>query len=152
MKDVPRAADAPAGRGPHAAPADAASRGDHRRRPRRAPAAAAPRLPTRRLPVAPASRRAGVPVGYLDPAAPWAASVGGAAGGTRLRAFLAARVDLRFDDTTAASRRARRSSRRSTDRSTAASTSTSETVVDYDDRDLGAQPPAGATYVLPRVL
>ena len=41
---------------------------------------------------------AGVSVTYLDPAAPWAAQVAAVPGGTRLQAFLAARVGVRFDD------------------------------------------------------
>ena len=51
--------------------------------------------------VAPRSRRPSRPassVTYLDPAAPWAAQVAAVPGGTRLQAFLAARVGVRFDD------------------------------------------------------
>src|SRR6187551_2567694 len=44
---------------------------------------------------------AGVHVSYLDPAAPWASAIGAVAGTTRLRAFLAARVALRYDDSAA---------------------------------------------------
>ena len=44
---------------------------------------------------------AGVAVSYLDPAAAWAKDVGAIAGSTRLRAFLAARVSLRYDDSAA---------------------------------------------------
>jgi hypothetical protein len=40
----------------------------------------------------------GIPVSYLDPAVPWATQVGAVSGATRLRAFLAARVGVRFDD------------------------------------------------------
>ena len=43
----------------------------------------------------------GVPVRFLDTAAPWAAEVGASSDGGRLHAFLAARVSLRFDDTKA---------------------------------------------------
>src|SRR4029453_8108414 len=43
----------------------------------------------------------GVAVSYLDPAAAWASQIGAVAGATRLRAFLAARVSLRYDDSTA---------------------------------------------------
>ena len=43
----------------------------------------------------------GIPVRWLDPAAPWAAEVGADPAGKRLQAFLAARVSLRFDDTKA---------------------------------------------------
>src|SRR6185312_13469758 len=44
---------------------------------------------------------ASIAVSYLDPAAPWAAGLGAVAGSSRLRAFLAARVSLRYDDSTA---------------------------------------------------
>jgi hypothetical protein len=43
----------------------------------------------------------GVTVSYVDPAAPWAAQVGATTGVTRLHAFLATRVALRYDDTAA---------------------------------------------------
>ena len=90
----------------------------------------------------------GVRVRWLDAAAPWAATVDAQPGGTRHAAAVAARVHLRFDDT-------------------AAGLDHTETyecvylpleerpdparahVVDYDERDLRAEPPAGATYVLP---
>ena len=48
----------------------------------------------------------GTPVSHLDPAAPWASAIGVVAGSTRLRAFLAARVSLRYDDSAAGRRRA----------------------------------------------
>ena len=50
--------------------------------------------------VAPAAP-AGMTASYLDPAAPWATQVGATAGVTRLRAFVATRVALRYDDTAA---------------------------------------------------
>ncbi len=144
MKDVPRAAEAPpdaapeptAGTAPEAATGTAAP----------APEAAAPPSDAE-TPVAPAAP-SGVPVQYLDPAAPWASSVGGAAGGTRLRAFVAARVDLRYDDTTAGIDEAQEFEALYGPLDGGLDLD-QETVVDYDDRDLGAQPPAGATYVLP---
>ena len=46
----------------------------------------------------------GIPVRWLDPAAPWAAEIGADPSGKRLQAFLAARVSLRFDDTKAGPR------------------------------------------------
>ena len=49
---------------------------------------------------------AGIAVGYLDPAASWAAQVGAVAGGTKLEAYLAARVGVRFDDSPGAGGRA----------------------------------------------
>ena len=90
----------------------------------------------------------GVLVRYLDPAAPWASSVGAAAAGTRLRAFVAARVSLRYDDSTAGIDEAEEfeafygplDGGLDLER---------ETVVDYDDRDLSIAPPSGVTYVLP---
>ena len=50
--------------------------------------------------VAPDSPK-GVPVYYLDPAAPWASEVGAVTGGSRLAPAVVARVHLRFDDTRA---------------------------------------------------
>ena len=90
----------------------------------------------------------GATVRYLDPAAPWAASVGAEPDGKRLQAFLAARVSLRYDDTKAG-----------LDTSQewealygpldAGLDLDDETAVDYDERDFRSEPPAGATYVLP---
>jgi DNA helicase HerA-like ATPase len=93
---------------------------------------------------------AGVPVRWLDPAAPWAAEIGADPAGKRLQAFLAARVSLRFDDTKADLDTTQEweavygplDTGLDLDRGT---------TVDYDDRDLRAEPPNGAAYVLPRV-
>jgi hypothetical protein len=90
----------------------------------------------------------GVPVRFLDPAAPWAAQVGAAAGQGRLQAFLAARVSIRFDDAKAGLDHTEEwealygplDGGLDLDR---------ETHVDYDDRDFRAEPPAGGGYVLP---
>ncbi|HXV95322.1 MAG TPA: hypothetical protein VD695_02140 [Gaiellaceae bacterium] len=92
---------------------------------------------------------AGTTVGYLDPAAPWAGDVGAVAGGTRLRAFLAARVAVRFDD-----------ARADVDEQEEYEALFGpldggldlepERAVDYDDRDFAAEPPPGAAYTLPR--
>jgi Helicase HerA, central domain len=128
MKDVPRAAEAPS---EAAAPE---------------PEAAAPTTDSE-TPVAPAAP-SGVPVQYLDPAAPWASSVGAAAGGTRLRAFVAARVSLRYDDTTAGIDEAQEFEALYGPLDGGLDLD-QETVVDYDDRDLAAEPPPRATYVLP---
>jgi DNA helicase HerA-like ATPase len=92
----------------------------------------------------------GIPVRWLDPAAPWAAEIGADAAGTRLQAFLAARVNLRFDDAKAGLDTAQEweavygplDAGLDLDR---------ETAVDYDDRDLRAEPPAAGAYVLPGV-
>ena len=92
----------------------------------------------------------GVPVRWLDPAAPWAAEVGADPAGKRLQAFLAARVSLRFDDTKADLDTTQEweavygplDGGLDLDRATE---------VDYDDRDLRPEPPNGAAYVLPSV-
>jgi Helicase HerA, central domain len=97
-------------------------------------------------PVAP-SVAPGVTVCYLDPAATWATQVGAVPGATRLAAFLAARVSLRFDD-----------SRAGVDESEEFEALygpldggldlDAETIVDYDDRDFAGSPPQGAAYVV----
>ena len=89
----------------------------------------------------------GVSVSYLDPAAAWGAQIGAVAGATRLRAFLAARVSLRYDDSTAG-----------VDESQEFEAVygpldggldfDSETIVDYEDRDFGEAAPTGSSYVL----
>ncbi|HSJ31687.1 MAG TPA: DUF87 domain-containing protein [Longimicrobiales bacterium] len=91
----------------------------------------------------------GVPVRYLDAAAPWATEIGAQPGSPHLEAAIAARVHLRYDDT-------------------AAGVDHTETwecvlfpltdparpedarVVDYDERDLRAEPPANAAWALPQ--
>ncbi len=89
----------------------------------------------------------GVAVCHVDPAAPWAATVGVVPGGTRLHAALALRCSMRFDESRAA----------------LDVLGEWEAIVpldggldlgrlvqvDYDDRDLAAGAPAGAHYVLP---
>jgi hypothetical protein len=90
----------------------------------------------------------GVATYFLDPAAPWAASVGAVAGGTRLQAALAARVHLRYDDAKAGldeleeweaiyfpapARFAPEAGR----------------TVDFDDRDFRADPPPTASFIAP---
>jgi Helicase HerA, central domain len=97
-------------------------------------------------PVAPAVPQ-GVPVRYVDPAAPWTAKVSSAPDGKRLHAFIAARVNLRFDDAKAGI---------DTTQEWEALYGPldggldlgSETPVDYDERDFRAEAPAGAAYVL----
>jgi hypothetical protein len=91
---------------------------------------------------------AGIRVRYLDPAAPWAAEVGAVPAGRRLMAAVAARVRLKYDDTAAG-----------VDHDetwecvffplTDAPGPESARVVDYDERDLRTDAPAGAVYVLP---
>ncbi len=114
-----------------------------------APTAAPAALADDESAVAPAVAE-GVLVRWLDPAAPWAAEVGADAAGRRLQAYLAARVSLRFDDTKA---------KLDTTQEWEALYGPldggldldAETVVDYDDRDLRAEPVEDAVYVLPDV-
>ncbi|HSK18148.1 MAG TPA: DUF87 domain-containing protein [Longimicrobiales bacterium] len=91
----------------------------------------------------------GVPVRYLDAAVPWATEIGAHPGSPHLEAAIAARVHLRYDDT-------------------AAGVDHTETwecilfpltdparpedarVVDYDERDLRADPPPHAAWALPQ--
>ncbi len=89
-----------------------------------------------------------VPVAYLDVAAPWAAQLG--AGGPRLRAYLAARVSVRFDDAKAAVdvRQEFEALYGPLDEGLDLER---ETVVDFDDRDFGAAAPDPAHYALPAV-
>jgi hypothetical protein len=118
------------------------------------PAAPAPAAPVETeavvdgesTPVAPPVA-SGVPVVYLDPGAPWAAEVAATPGGQRLRAFLAARVGVRFDDT--AAKVDERQEYEALYPLDGGLELDSSHVVDYDDRDFGSAAPAGATYVLP---
>jgi hypothetical protein len=92
---------------------------------------------------------AGTPVSYLDPAAPWASAVGAVAGSTRLRAFAAARVSLRYDDSAAGVDEAEELEALYGPLDGGVDLE-SETQVDYDDRDFSDAAPAGAAYVLPQ--
>jgi hypothetical protein len=89
-----------------------------------------------------------IAVSYLDPAAPWGALIGVAAGSTRLQAFIAMRVALRYDDTTADIDEQQEFEAVYGPLDGGLDLD-SEIVVDFDDRDFRADPPAGATYVLP---
>jgi hypothetical protein len=89
----------------------------------------------------------GVPVRWLDPAAPWAAQVGAVPGGTRLAPALVTRVALLYDD--------EKLDVRETEEWEAVLFPLGPTVdasaaiaVDHDDRDLRTEAPAGAAYVL----
>lgn len=90
----------------------------------------------------------GVPVRWLDPAAPWATTIGAVPDGQRHRAAVAATVDLLFDETKADLRH------RETyecvlfplDEPVDASAAVA---VDHDERDLRPEPPDGATYETP---
>jgi hypothetical protein len=116
--------------------------------PSAAPAApAAPPLATDESEVLPDVAE-GIVVRWLDPAAPWASQVGASAFGTRLEAAAVARVHLLYDDDKAALRH--------TEEYEAVITPLSPHLdpsailsVDYDDRDLRSEPPAGTVYALP---
>jgi hypothetical protein len=109
--------------------------------------AAAPSSEPQVTPVAPIVT-AGTRVAYLDPAATWAGQVGAVPAGGVLRAALAARVHLRYDDVAAKvdvteeweavffPLRARFDPE-------------GAQLVDYDDRDLRPDPPPDAAYELP---
>ena len=90
----------------------------------------------------------GVPVAYLDPAATWAAAVGADPGGHRLQAFVAARVSLRFDDSSAGIDEQQEYEALYGPLDGGLDLAT-ERAVDYDDRDFRPEPPAGGVYVLP---
>ena len=92
---------------------------------------------------------AGVAVSYLDPAAAWSSAVGATAGSTRLRAFLAARVSLRYDDSAANVDEQEQFEAVYGPLDGGLDLGT-ETQVDYDDRDFLASPPPGVTFVLPQ--
>ena len=88
----------------------------------------------------------GVPVRWLDPAAPWAAQVGFGPAGSPLAPALVARVSLLFDDDAL--------DLRVTEEYEAVVHPLGDAVdpaaaiaVDHDDRDLRTEAPAGATYV-----
>ena len=110
------------------------------------PAAAAP-LAGDETSVAPAAAP-GTTVSHLDPAAPWASQVGATAGVTRLHAFLATRVALRYDDT-AAGIDEQQEFEALYGPLDGGLDLDAETVVDFDDRDFRPEARAGATYVLP---
>lgn len=95
----------------------------------------------------------GVPVRYLDPSAPWAATVGADTANatspttpTRLQAGIALRVSLLFDDAKAGVRETEQWEAVLTPLGEIVDPSTA-IVVDHDDRDMPAEPPPGATYL-----
>ncbi len=97
------------------------------------------------LPVMPAIA-AGVPIAYVDSAAPWLASVGGVPGGQHLRAAAVARVDLTYDDGTVVA--AQEEYEAVLMPLTQVPDPRQFVAVDYDDRDLVPAAPAGAVYGL----
>jgi hypothetical protein len=89
-----------------------------------------------------------VPVRYAVAAAPWLGNVGGDASGSRLRATLAARVNMLFDE--------KKADLRHQEEWEAIIPLTGDRLdldgaidVDFDDRDFTPDPPAGAVYILP---
>ena len=108
-------------------------------------AAAAVPLNENEVPVAPPIAK-GTPTYYLDVAAPWADQVGAAAG-TRHLPYLAARVNLLFDDEKAGIRE--ESEWEAVFALDGVFSPDNAISVDYDARDFLAEPPTGATYVLP---
>jgi len=148
---TPDAAAAPAPASADAAPAGApvtASADAEAAPAEAAPAAPAPSAPAvagdDETPVMP-TMASGVPVAFLDPAAPWLHEVGGVPGGMRLRAGAIARVHLRYDDEPA---------KLVHDEEYEAvlvplaqvPDGRAFVAVDYDDRDLVDTPPVGAVY------
>ncbi|MEZ4501110.1 MAG: DUF87 domain-containing protein [Dehalococcoidia bacterium] len=91
---------------------------------------------------------AGVPVYFLDPAAPWAADLGAVAGSTHLEPAIAARVHLRYDETRAGidHREEWEAIIPIDDRARLDDTRP----VDFDERDFRREAPAGAVYRIPR--
>jgi Helicase HerA, central domain len=110
-------------------------------------AAAPVTLDDNEVPVAPPIAK-GTTAYFLDAAAPWADQVGAVAGGTRHKAYLAARVSLLFDDEKADLRE--ESEWEAVFPLDAAFAPDSAITVDYDARDFLAEPPAGASFVLPQ--
>ena len=90
----------------------------------------------------------GVEVRWVDPAAPWAGEVGAVAGGRRLEAAIVARVNLLFDEAKAKLRHTEEYEVVQfplTDHPDPARAIS----VDYDERDLGEEPPPDAVYAVP---
>ncbi len=95
------------------------------------------------LPVMPAIA-SGVPIAYVDPAAPWLAAVGGVSGGQHLRAAAVARVDVTYDDGTVVV--AQEEYEAVLMPLTQVPDPRLFVAVDYDDRDLVPAAPMGAVY------
>lgn len=90
----------------------------------------------------------GIPVRWVDPAAPWLADIGGDPASPRHRAGVAVRVALLFDDTKADLRHAEEFE--CVVLGLGDRIDPGELVaVDYDDRDLREAPPERAVYQLP---
>ncbi len=90
----------------------------------------------------------GIPVRWIDVAAPWLTTVGGDPRGARLQAAAVARVAVRFDDETADLIHDEEYELVLTPLLELLDVATA-TGVDHDERDLRTQAPAAAVYVLP---
>ncbi len=89
----------------------------------------------------------GIPVRFLNPAAPWAAAIGAVASGRRHEPAAVARVRLRYDDDPAGIRHDDEYEAILFPLS-AMPDPAAALPVDYDDRDLVAEAPAGVVYAL----
>jgi hypothetical protein len=87
----------------------------------------------------------GIPIRWVDVAAPWLADVGGSSVGTRLEAAIVARVSLRYDDTKA-DVALNQEFECVLSPLTEIIDASRSIPVDYDDRDLRIEPPANSTY------
>lgn len=89
-----------------------------------------------------------VAIRYLDPAVDYAEAIGASAGGKRLQAGLAVRVELLFDDSKSKLRHQTEWEAILTPLDGPVDAD-SAIIVDYDDRDLSKEEPADPVYVLP---
>jgi hypothetical protein len=96
------------------------------------------------VPVAPAVA-AGIPVTYLDPAAPWASEIGAVAGSTSLAPVVAATVDLLYDDTKSSVNHREVYEAILTDFEKPLRAE-SVVAVDHDGRDFRSEIPSGVSY------
>jgi hypothetical protein len=90
----------------------------------------------------------GIAVRYLDAAAPWGQQVGAVAGGRRLQAGLAVRLNLVYDEEKEDFRFAQEYELVLTPLGEMVDPAAAY-AVDYDDRDLVETAPAGAVYAIP---
>jgi hypothetical protein len=90
----------------------------------------------------------GIPVRWIDIAAPWLSAVGGDSRGTRLQAGVVARVALRYDDDSADLVHDEQYELVLTPLPELLDVATA-IGVDHDERDLRTDAPTGVTYLLP---
>ncbi|MQA01073.1 MAG: DUF87 domain-containing protein [Dehalococcoidia bacterium] len=110
------------------------------------PAEAKPALAEDESPVPP-SVASGVPVYYVDPAAPWAPELGAVAGGKRLAPVIVARAHLRYDETRAGV--VHREEWEAIIPLDGDVRLDQARQVDVDERDFRRDPPEGAVFVIP---